>query len=135
MLREHTMQIRVRYHDTDAQGRVHHGTYVNYFEVGRVELLRAAGQSYRDLEDSGFMLVVSELDVQYVQGAMFDDLLTLTTRTVKARGARIVHQYRLERNGETICTGSTTVACVGPDGSIKRLPNHLRDPQPKEAPN
>ncbi len=50
---EHEIQIRVRYQETDAQGRVHHSNYVNYFEVGRVEMLRASGRTYRDLEAAG----------------------------------------------------------------------------------
>src|SRR5262245_18441203 len=60
-MRQHEIQIRVRYQETDAQGRVHHANYLTYFEMGRVEFLRAMGHSYRELEASGVMLVVSEM--------------------------------------------------------------------------
>ena len=78
--REHQTEIRVRYHETDAQGRVHHANYVKYFEIGRVEMLRASGTSYRQLEESGLLLVVVDLKCQFFTGAQYDDLLLLTTR-------------------------------------------------------
>ena len=127
MLRQHEIEIRVRYHDTDAQGRVHHGAYINYFETGRVELLRATGRSYKSLEDEGIMLVVADLKVQYHSPAIYDDLLTLHTETLRAKGARILHGYRLTRGDDLIVEGETTVACVSREGKIQRLPQWLRD--------
>jgi len=84
--REHEMQIRVRYQETDAQGRVHHSNYINYFEVARVEMLRQSGISYRELEESGVMLVVSSLNCNYIRGAAGDDLLTIKTTVKRAKG-------------------------------------------------
>ena len=126
MIREHEIEIRVRYHDTDAQGRVHHGAYINYFETGRVELLRATGRSYKSLEDEGILLVVTDLKVQYYLPAIYDDLLVLRTETVKAKGARILHDYRLTRGEDLIVEGQTTVACVNREGKIQRLPDWLK---------
>ena len=126
MIREHEIEIRVRYHDTDAQGRVHHGAYINYFETGRVELLRATGRSYKSLEDEGILLVVADLKVQYYLPAIYDDLLVLSTETVKAKGARILHDYRLTRGEDLIVEGQTTVACVNREGKIQRLPDWLK---------
>ena len=126
MIREHEIEIRVRYHDTDAQGRVHHGAYINYFETGRVELLRATGRSYKSLEDEGILLVVADLKVQYYLPAIYDDQLVLRTETVKAKGARILHDYRLTRGEDLIVEGQTTVACVNREGKIQRLPDWLK---------
>ena len=126
MIREHEIEIRVRYHDTDAQGRVHHGAYINYFETGRVELLRATGRSYNSLEAEGILLVVADLKVQYYLPAIYDDLLVLRTETVKAKGARILHDYRLTRGEDLIVEGQTTVACVNREGKIQRLPDWLK---------
>ena len=126
MIREHEIEIRVRYHDTDAQGRVHHGAYINYFETGRVELLRATGRSYKSLEDEGILLVVADLKVQYYLPAIYDALLVLRTETVKAKGARILHDYRLTRGEDLIVEGQTTVACVNREGKIQRLPDWLK---------
>lgn len=126
MLREHEIEIRVRYQETDAQARVHHANYLNYFEIGRVELLRAAGYSYRELEESGVMLVVSEAFCRYFLPANYDDLLRLRTTTVRAKGARIEHRYELFRKDELLAEGRTTVACITQDGKVGRLPSWLR---------
>jgi len=124
-LREHEIEIRVRYQETDAQGRVHHATYINYFEIGRIEFLRAAGYSYRQLEEDGIQLVVSEISCKYFVGAKYDDLLKLKTKVVRAKGARITHDYELTLDGEPVVSGRSTVACVDRDGKVKRLPKWL----------
>ncbi len=124
-LREHEIEIRVRYQETDAQGRVHHATYINYFEIGRVEFLRAAGYSYRQLEADGIYLVVAEVSCNFFRGAMYDDLLQLKTSVTRAKGVRIRHEYELTLDGETVVTGHTVVASVSPDGKVKRLPPWL----------
>ena len=85
MIEQHEIQIRVRYQETDVQGRVHHANDFTYFEQGRVELLRAAGFDYRRLEAAGTLLVVAEIACQYYLPASYDDLLTLRTTTVSAK--------------------------------------------------
>src|SRR5436190_18102952 len=83
----HEIEIRVRYQETDGQGRVHHANYLTWFELGRVELLRASGHSYKELEAAGIFLVVAQVSVHYYLPAFFDDLLRLRTTTVRAKGA------------------------------------------------
>lgn len=122
---EHTIEIRVRYQETDGQGRVHHANYLTYFEQGRIELLRTLGKSYRDLEASGIMLVVSEMSVRYHSAAVFDDLLQVTTRAVEARGARIRHEYTVRCEGKLLVEGQSTVACINREGRVTRLPDFL----------
>ena len=73
-------QIRVRYADADPMNVVYYGNYAQYFEVGRVESLRALGISYKVIEDLGIMLPVVELNVKYLRPARYDDLLTVTTQ-------------------------------------------------------
>ncbi len=97
---QHSIEIRVSYNETDGQGRVHHAQYLNYFERGRVELLRAMGHSYKDFETTGLMLVVTELNVRYLGAAEFDDLLTIESRVIQAKGVRIEHGYRIFRRTE-----------------------------------
>ncbi len=125
MLVQHEIQIRVRYQETDAQGRVHHANFFTYFEQGRVELLRAAGFDYRHLEQSGFLLVVTEIACQYYLPASYDDVLTLRTTTVAAKGARVEHRYEVFRDGELLATGRSIVACVTRQGKVTRLPQFL----------
>jgi acyl-CoA thioester hydrolase len=126
MLTSHSIEIRVRYQETDAQGRVHHANYLKWFELGRVELLRASGHSYRELEEAGIFLVVAEAALSFHLPASFDDLLTLTTTTVKSKGARIEHRYDVFRGGELLASGTTTVACIDRSGRVARLPEWLR---------
>jgi acyl-CoA thioester hydrolase len=122
----HDIEIRVRYQETDGQGRVHHANYLTWFELGRVELLRAAGHSYRELEAAGIMLVVAEVSVRYYLPALFDDVLRLRTTAVKAKGARIEHLYEVFRGQELLAEGTTTVACIDRAGRVSRLPPWLR---------
>jgi acyl-CoA thioester hydrolase len=126
MLASHEIEIRVRYQETDAQGRVHHANYLTWFELGRVELMRAAGQSYRDVEAAGVFLVIAKAELKYHRGAVFDDLLKLRTTTVRAQGARIDHRYEVFRGEELIAEGATTLACIDREGRVSRLPEWLR---------
>ena len=123
---EHQMEIRVRYQETDAQGRVHHSNYLNYFEVARTEMLRTSGRSYSEVEAEGIMLVVVKATLDYRRGAKYDELLTIKTTLLKAKGARITHRYEITCDSEIVCQGETIVAAVGTDGKVKRLPTWLR---------
>ena len=104
--REFTLQIRVRYQETDGQGRVHHANFLTYFEQARVEMLRAAGHSYKQLEADGLMLVVAEASMQYLLAAEYDDLLDVYVRTVRARGARGFS------GAATLFSSNSTMGCV-----------------------
>ncbi len=122
----HAVQIRVSYHETDGQRRVHHANYLNYFERGRVEMLRAAGLSYKRLEDEGLLLVVTEMNVRYHQAAEFDDLLTLKTEVIEVRKVRIRHRYTLCRDSQLVVEAESVIACVDRAGRPHRLPDLFR---------
>ena len=126
MLREHEIEIRVRYQETDGQGRLHHANYLNYFEVGRVELMRAAGFSYREMEAEGLLLVVSQISCRYIAPAKYDDLLQLRTTTIRCKGVRIEHRYELFHDGQLLAEGRSLVACVDSTGKVCRLPQWLQ---------
>jgi acyl-CoA thioester hydrolase len=125
----HTQSLRVTYHETDGQRRVHHANYLNYFERGRVEMLRELGISYRQLEDAGLLLVVTEMNVRYHAGAEFDDVLELTTELVEVRKVRIRHRYRIQRGDELIVEADSTIACIDRQGAPARLPSSLHPPE------
>jgi acyl-CoA thioester hydrolase len=76
---EHNTTIRVRYAEADPMNVVYYGNYAQYFEVGRVESLRALGISYKSMEELGFMLPVVELNIKYLRSAYYDDLITIKT--------------------------------------------------------
>ncbi len=129
-MQDYRFSIRVRYHEVDGQGRVHHAQYLNYFERGRVEMLRANGHSYKDLEASGLMLVVRRMEIDYIYPAEFDDELTLVTTVMKARGARIEHEYQIIRphDQQFIVMAQSEIACVDRTGTVRRLPDYLQMP-------
>lgn len=125
MIARHEIQIRVRYQETDAQGRLHHANYLTYFEQGRTELLRAAGFSYREIEKEGWMLVVHEVTCRYHLGVEFDDVLRLVTTVEEARGARIVNRYEAFHGDRLVAEGRSVVACINREGRVTRLPPAL----------
>ena len=120
--------IRVRYAETDRMGLLHHANYLVYFEQGRTELLRAQGVSYKDLEDQGFLLVLTRVEVKYRRPARYDDLLEVRTRLVAHSGARVSFEYEILGEGasEPLATGFTAHAAVVASGRPRRLPPEVR---------
>ncbi|NBW86302.1 MAG: acyl-CoA thioesterase [Planctomycetia bacterium] len=121
----HEIEIRVRYQETDGQRRVHHANFLTYFEMGRTEMLRSFGPTYRQFEDEGLFMVVSEVRCRYHAPAEYDDLLLLRTRVEKVGAAHIKHAYEVIREGRIIVTGETTVVCVDREGRVRRLPDWM----------
>lgn len=88
-MKQHTVEIRVRYSETDQMGVVYHGSYVPYFEIGRVEWLRDKGISYKSLEESGIALPIVSMHLNYKKPARYDDQLTVKTTLKKYSGVKI----------------------------------------------
>lgn len=107
--------VRVRYSETDQMGYCYYGNYAAFFEVGRVETLRAAGMSYRELEESGVMLPVSTYNVKYKSPARYDDLLIIETTISEISGARITFEYTITCEDRIIATANTTLVFVSKD--------------------
>src|SRR5918993_2656463 len=126
---EQTITLRVRYPEVDAMGYLHHSRFLQYFEIGRVELLRAAGFSYAEMEREGVYFVVAKAEVKYKAPARYDEEVTLTTRIVRQTHVRIDHTYELRRGETLLAEGSTTIACVDRDGQIRQIPEHLMPPE------
>src|SRR6476661_10040422 len=122
---EHTITLRVRYPECDPMGYLHHSIYLQYFEMGRVELLRSLGHSYADLEREGVFFVVVKAECRYKSPARFDEELVLTTRLVRRTHVRIDHAYELRRGETLIAEGTTTIACVGRDGQLREIPEGI----------
>lgn len=122
------IEIRVRYAEVDSMGVLHHSRFWVYFEMGRTELLRAAGVAYADLERQGVFFAVAKCSAKYLAPARYDDLLVLTTRITRMGAARIDHAYELRRksDGQLLATAETTLACIGRDGQIIPIPDFVR---------
>lgn len=121
----HEIEVRVRYSECDPMGVVHHSTYPVWFELGRTELLRHRGGSYRELEAQGYFLAVAKLEVRYHKPARYDDLLQLTTTMTRCGRAKIEHAYEVRRDDERLTSGLTTLACINRDGQIQEIPDTL----------
>jgi len=104
--------VRVRFADTDAQGIAHNSAYLVWFEVARVEYLRAFAGGYQALRDHGIEAIVLESLCRYRIPVRFDDELVLNTRCVGLRGARFRYEYAIVRGKEVVADGHTEHACV-----------------------
>lgn len=122
----HDLQVRVRYAETDRMGLLHHANYIVYFEMGRTELLRQRGVSYRELEDSGHLLVIVDVGCKFKKPAFYDDLLTIRTTVTRITHVKIVHQYQVLRDGQLLAEGHSTLACIDRDGKPQALPDVIR---------
>ena len=125
---QHTLTLRVRYPEVDAMGYLHHSRYLQYFEMGRVEMLRASGVAYADLEREGIFFVVAKAEIKYKAPARYDEELTLITRIARQTHVRIDHTYELRRGETVLAEGATTIACVGRDGQLRQIPEFLAPP-------
>lgn len=125
MSASHEMEIRVRYSETDSMGFLHHGNYFSYFEMGRTELFRSQGGNYREMEEKGYLLVVSKIECRYRRPARYDDVLTLRTTLSKVSGAKLEHNYELFKDGESVAAAHSVIACVDREGNIQRMPAAL----------
>lgn len=126
-MREHSIQHRVRYDECDPMGFVHHSIYLQFFEMGRTELLRASGGRYRDMEAAGHLVVVVRVDCRYRRPAKYDDMLTIHTRIERVTAAKMIHEYQITRGEETIVDATVTLAVIDREGQLQRVPQGLID--------
>ena len=124
----HRTKIRVTYAETDGMGVVYYANYLRWLEVGRTELMRSLGIAYKEMEDRGTFLPVSEVFCKYHASARYDDILIIETTVDFLRRASIQFSYRIlrESDGALLITGSTLHAFVDREGKIVKVPSALR---------
>lgn len=105
--------VRVRYAETDQMGVVYHGNYAQYFEMGRVEWLRNLGVSYKWMEETGIMLPLVSLSINYKKPARYDDLLLVKTIFKSQTGVKIEFDYEIfNEANELLTTGNSILVFV-----------------------
>ena len=115
-------RVRVRYAETDQMGIVYHANYLVWFEVGRVELIRAMGLDYKKMEqETGCMIAVVEATARYRSPARYDDELVVETRLNASRGSVIRFGYRVVRPADSV------LLCEGRDGACGGRPGDEED--------
>ena len=106
-------KLRVRYGETDQMGFVYYGVYAQYYEVGRVELLRSLGISYKEIEAMGFALPVVNLNINYKKPGLYDDQLTIKTTINTMPSAKIIFDYKtFNESGDLLNTGEVVLVFV-----------------------
>ena len=121
-------RVRVRYAETDQMGVVYYANYYVWFEVGRTDLLRSAGGSYRDMEKDGLQLPVIESHCEYRQPAKYDDELEVRTTGSIVSPVRVKFSYELVRASDsaTLAVGHTIHAALDGSGRPRRVPDIVK---------
>ena len=109
-MKNFSIEIKVRYCETDQMGLVHHGSYINYFEEARIAWISNLGFSYSEMEKSGIILPVSKLNVIYLRPAYFDDDLLVSVELAELPTSRLIFNYTIKKEEEVIVTGTTVLA-------------------------
>jgi len=125
----HEVSVEVRYAETDAQGVVHHSNYIVWFELARTGLCSMSGHHYADVEDLGYLLVVTRTETRYLKGARYGDTVTVACRIdrLSSRGVRFV--YEVTKDGEKMASGATEHIWVDRETRKPcRTPEVLRQP-------
>lgn len=112
----HEMKIRVWYKETDQMGFVHHSNYICYYEAARSSMFRAWGSSYADMEASGVMMPILNVESRYISPAFFEEELTVRVVIKEMPMARITFHYEVYNEaGKLINTGLTTLGFIKSD--------------------
>jgi acyl-CoA thioester hydrolase len=127
--------VRVRYAETDKMGYVYYGNYTQYYEVGRVEAMRALGTSYKEMEENGVMLPVYTCSLKYLKPALYDDLLIIKTIIKELPTLKITFDYEIyNQQNELLNTGNTTLVfinmetnrpCRAPESFLDRIKKYF----------
>ncbi|TBL75051.1 acyl-CoA thioesterase [Paenibacillus thalictri] len=141
----HKHTIRVRYQETDQMGVVYHANYLNWFEIGRTELIRALGMTYQSLEERGLLLPVTEANMAFRQPARYDDVVGIYTRIVSHSNVRLEFASEIRRlpavqdsairiadaeigkEGELLVSGGTRHVWVGRNWKPQRIDKEAPD--------
>ena len=122
----HITKLRVRYSDTDQMKYAYYGVYAKYIEVGRVELLRSIGISYKQIEELGFGLPVVNLKINYRKPAFYDDLLTIETTIKQINNIKLIFKYKIyNEQDELLNTAETTLVFVNLETRKMCIPPNL----------
>ncbi|SDE67808.1 acyl-CoA thioester hydrolase [Pricia antarctica] len=103
------ISFRVRYAETDQMGVVYHGNYAQYLEMGRIEWLRRFGISYKSMEESGIMLPVVSLHINFKKSALYDDLITVETQLKRTPLVKIEFNYKIYNEKQELLAEANTV--------------------------
>lgn len=122
-----TLTLRVYYEDTDLAGIVYYANYLKFIERGRTEFVRARGIDQSALKaDQGIVFAVRRVEADYLAPARFDDLLRVETVVTALKGASILMDQTILRDGVTLFRAKVTLVCLNSAGRAQRMPDAVR---------
>ena len=123
------IEHRVNYSETDQMGFSYHANYLVWFDMARTEHLRRTGFTYREMEEQGTFLAVTEARVRYRQAARYDDLVRVRCWVRDVASRRVIFGYAVERaaTDELLATGETALVALDKRHTLSRLPENVRD--------
>jgi len=127
----HSTKIRVRYGETDQMGYMYYGNYAQFYEVGRMEMLRSLGLTYRAMEASGIMMPVVEMSTRYIKPVFYDEEITVKVTVNKMPGVRILFNYELYNEQDVLVNTAETLLifvnmktnrpCMAPQDFLEKI--------------
>lgn len=126
---KHEVRLRVRYAETDQMGVVYHSNFLIWFEVGRVELMRALGFNYKDMEErDGCYIAVADVRCRYKLPARYDDEVIIRTWIRNLRASLVHFGYEVVRASDSalLAEGETVHVVTGRDMKRREMPEHYR---------
>ena len=129
MPRTTSLELRVRYAETDKMGVVYHSHYLIWCELGRTDHIRQGGMSYREMEDAGVMLAVAEANVRYRAPARYDDLVRVDTTLSDVSSRAVTFDYVISnaQTNERLATARTLLVALDPSHRVVSLPTAIRE--------
>ena len=121
----HESRIRVRYAETDQMGVAHHANYLLWLEVARTAYLEAIGYRYRDLEERGSLLAVTEINCRYLAPLRYDDEVVVKTWVQERKRLKLDFSYELYMDETLVARASTVLGCLNRDGRPQQLPEEV----------
>ena len=129
MSAESVIELRVNYSETDQMGVVYHANYLVWFDRARTEHLRTTGYTYREMEEEGVYLAVTEARLRFRRPALYDDLVRVRCWVRDLASRRVTFGYAVERaaSGELLATGETSLMALDRDRNPTRIPEHVSE--------
>ncbi|ADY31119.1 MULTISPECIES: acyl-CoA thioesterase [Cellulophaga] len=133
-MRKNKISFTVRYGETDQMGVVYHGNYAQYLELGRLSWLKDLDVSYKKMEETGVILPVISLQINFKKSALYDDTITVVTKLKKKPSVKIEFDYEIyNENDELLVTANTVLAFLNketkrpikcPDYVLKKIDDY-----------
>ncbi|MEO1657326.1 MAG: tol-pal system-associated acyl-CoA thioesterase [Pseudomonadota bacterium] len=124
----HRIDFRIYFEDTDITGIVYHANYVKYFERGRTESLREVFKDLSEImeDDDPATFAVASMEIKFKRPAKLDNIITVETKLVEAKGAKMIFEQKVLRGEELLASANVVAAVITMDGRPRRMPEEMR---------